>query len=742
MSFLNPALLFGLSAIAVPIIIHLLNRRQFRRIEWGAMRFVLAAIEQNRRRLLLEDLLLLAVRCLLVALVALALARPALRATTFSLFGRAHVTAVVVLDASASLRRTDGVESAFDRARRAAEEVVDALPAGSSVAVWTASDAVAPLIAEPTFDLELARRVIRDARPTDRATDLLPAVEKALQALQGRPSPGRELTLITDGQALGWRRLDAALELLRGPLARDVQARVVLVGGRGEEENLAVSDLRLAAGAATAGRPVRFEADVLNAGRREARDVRVTLAADPDPPADEAAIPVLPPGQTRTVSLAVRFREPGHQTVTARLPEDRVPGDDRRTMAVRVVEAVPVLAVDGGPAAGGREGGTFFLRHALQPAGAGGAAASPYRVTVVPASAFGGMALDGHEAVILSDVPDLPPAQAEALRRWVGGGGALLVFPGPRTDAAYYNKALFETHGLLPASLGEPQGDAEARERHASIQGSGYDHPVTALWNDPAAGSLAAARFYRWYPISVGGAFGPEKDAGSGDVPEAGSRPEGRSYTTIARWGDGAPAVVERAVERGRVILFGSSAHTDWNDLPVRPAFVPLVHRALGWALAGRLGGINVRAGQAFTWRAGPERINRTAVFTVPGPDGPVRHSRETDVLDGGAALRWEATDTAGPCEVSVSGDPPLTLRFAVQPDPAESFTERLSPAEIRKLEQGARVGEWTPGGSLREEIRRARVGTELWKPLAALAAALGALETWLAHLFTKPRKK
>src|SRR5436190_23605341 len=109
--FLNLPMLLGLLAISIPIIIHLLNRRRFQKVQWAAMRFVRISVEQNQRRILVEDLLLLILRCVLVALLALALARPVLRAATTGVFGPASVTAVILLDNSYSMSANDGVDS-------------------------------------------------------------------------------------------------------------------------------------------------------------------------------------------------------------------------------------------------------------------------------------------------------------------------------------------------------------------------------------------------------------------------------------------------------------------------------------------------------------------------------------------------------------------------------------------------------------------------------------------------------
>ena len=81
MSFLNPIMLAGLAAVSVPIIIHLLNRRKFQKVVWAAMKFLQISVEQNQRRMRVEDMILLALRCLLVFFLALDIAEPRLRQT-------------------------------------------------------------------------------------------------------------------------------------------------------------------------------------------------------------------------------------------------------------------------------------------------------------------------------------------------------------------------------------------------------------------------------------------------------------------------------------------------------------------------------------------------------------------------------------------------------------------------------------------------------------------------------------
>jgi hypothetical protein len=240
MSFLNPILLFGLAGVSVPIIIHLLNRRQIQRVPWAAMRFLQASVENNQRRLQIEDLILLLLRVLLIALIAIALARPALNAAA-GLFGQPASATLLLIDHSYSMSQTTGVSSRFDIAKRAAGAIVQSLPSGSSVAVWMAGDSFQPVIAEPSRDLAQARKTIEALKPADRATDLLPAIRQGLEMLKRSQSASRDLYIITDGQQTGFRQLAAIKQLLDS--AKDqVRSTVVLIE-QPENANLAVSSL-------------------------------------------------------------------------------------------------------------------------------------------------------------------------------------------------------------------------------------------------------------------------------------------------------------------------------------------------------------------------------------------------------------------------------------------------------------------------------------------------------------------
>ncbi|EDY20092.1 conserved hypothetical membrane protein [Chthoniobacter flavus Ellin428] len=277
MAFLNPLLLFGIIGIASPIIIHLLAKKKIKRVVWAAMRFLKNVVEKNQQRLSLEDIILLLLRCALLVLLALALARPSFKKGGLAGFGDSSETAIIAIDNSASMSQNDGATSKFEQAQKAAEDVLDSLPSGASVAVWLVSDVVKNVIPEPTHDLALARKSIREAQRSDRGTEMPSALRRMVEVLQRQPVSAKQLFLITDGQANGWKQLAETRALLDA--AKDVHARFVLLG-ESEQHNLGVTELRMASALAPMNEPVRFEIEVANYGVADAKDVHVSLGID------------------------------------------------------------------------------------------------------------------------------------------------------------------------------------------------------------------------------------------------------------------------------------------------------------------------------------------------------------------------------------------------------------------------------------------------------------------------------
>lgn len=702
MSFLNQALLFGAFAAAIPIIIHLLNRRRFRKVPWAAMRFLNVSVEQNQRRMKLEDLILLVLRCILLALLAFAIARPVveqLRGVPGS-----KVAAAVVIDNSGSMAVSEGEVSRLALAKEAARSIVERLPAGSSVSVAT------PFVGgEPTTDKALALRRVEEVTETNRHGDFLAAFEEAARRLESQSAAEKEFYVITDGQAGEWGAFSTLDERLR-EMAGGVEMHVLMVGSQ-VATNLGISRLVPSGSLPVAGQPFRIDVDVTNYGKSPAMEIPVQLLVDGQPAGDPWMIDEIDASRSETVTLYATLPGAGYHRVTAALNvDDRVSFDDQRTVVLRAVEQVRVLLVDGQPGAEARESETFFLRHALAPVPPDELEEYPVRPTVISVSDLAAEKMAEYEAIVLANVADLPLAVADRLVAYVRDGGGLMVFPGHNVRTEFYNTLLHGKHGLLPALLVAPEAIDEARTLRlepTETNPLGLDEEL-----------LFEARFRKVYRLEW---------------------PARAATTRLAlRYEDGAPALVESEFGLGKVFLFTSSADLAWNDFAVQPGFVAFIDRLLGGIVQHRQAGLNIDAGETLAYPVEASWAGREAmVYELEDPEALGKLTR-VEARDGGAVLRFADTPRAGAYQATVEGRTTPVL-FAAEPSARESGLDQLRSEQIERLAESASVIRWDAASGSEMFGARQR-GSELWLPLVLLVIALAAVEMCLAQWFSRSK--
>jgi len=278
-NFGNPWLLLGLAGVAVPILVHLLNRFRQRRLEWAAMELLRRAMVLRSRRIRIEDLLLLALRCLAVILIALAMSRPSLRSEAAKYVGaKDNVGAVIALDASYSMAYRPGVGSRFDRAAEIVRNLKGALHPGDGVSLLVMGNRPRTLLRNTAFDDRRIEKALADAAPLAEPLNLEPCLERLALLADEMKVPIRECYIVTDAQAITWGRLS---EKARGALERigSLARLFVLPTAPDSGENLAIRRLALAAGSLRRGTVARLTADVANLGRRPQTRVVVNLLA-------------------------------------------------------------------------------------------------------------------------------------------------------------------------------------------------------------------------------------------------------------------------------------------------------------------------------------------------------------------------------------------------------------------------------------------------------------------------------
>lgn len=719
LGFANPALLYGLAAASVPIVIHLLNRRKFREMPWAAMRFLLAAIRKNRRRVRIEQWLLLAVRTLIILLVAAAMAKPFLESMGVAFVGR-RVHRVLVLDASLSMGYTVAGTSRFDQAKTLASELVKGSRSGDAISVVLMARPPRVVIGAPSNNLEEVRKEVADLAITHGGTDLTATFEAIDRVLDASTISQKEVVFLTDLQAASWRPPAGTAEGLKRVLARVVkrepQSILIDLGGSGGE-NRAVTDLRLDVPVVTVGSDVLLRGVVHNYGGNKLPGVRARLTVDgrlgpASPPED------LAPGADLPVVFPHQFAAPGDHRVELVIEDDALTLDNRRWLVVPVRESLNVLLVDGQFKAEPYQAETDYLAQALAPSEDSPGQPNPIKVEVVSESQLARRDLAPYDAIALCNVANFSQPEVAALESYLQQGGGVIVFGGDQVNAENYNRWLYrDGEGLLPASVGPSVGNAAKKEAAFHFNPLGYRHPLISVYQGaggPVTAGLTGSLIWQYHKLTIA------KDS---------------KAAVAMSFENNDPAVIEAPWHRGTVILLATSADTAWTTWPLHKSYPPVMEQLVLRASAGRLSERNIRVGQPYD-QSFPESA-LAAPATIVTPAGQAINTK-LKPADGVSQFHFEQTDLAGEYQVRIGRPLSLESSFAANTDPVESDLTRLDQAALGELLPGwgylyVHPSDWK---ELTQDARSVGRRGELHRPMLYAVLVLILVESILAWKF------
>lgn len=719
LSFANPALLWGLAAASIPLVIHLLNRRKFREHEWAAMRFLLAAMRKNSRRIRVEQWLLLAIRTLLIILVVSAMARPFLESLgALPILAGRRTHHVLVLDGSLSMGYTSGDSTRFAQAKALATQLVKDMRRGDAVSVVVMGDPPRIVIGDPSPNHAEVLKEIEPLVLPHGGTDLTASFAAIDRVLETSPLPQKEVVFLTDLQSASWRKSEGgADEGLKRAVARieGRQARSVVIDlGKAGGENRAVTDLRLEPPLVTVGSSTVVRATIHNYGPNKVEGAGVRLIVDGKlGPPETVDLPV---GEDVLVPFLRSFDTAGDHLVEVQIDDDPLKLDNQRWQSVPVREYVNVLLVDGSPKSEPFQSETDFLAQAISPAADSNGSPSTIRSEVVSESQLGQRSLSTYDAVVLCNIAQFTPAEVSALDDYLKQGGGVVVFGGDQVVGENYNRLLFaDGKGLLPAAIGPNVGDASKRESSFGIDPLKYAHPIVADFageSEPVRASLTGAGTYQFHRLEL---------------------PKGSTAKVALAFDNGDPAVIEAPRHRGRVIQVATTADRGWTTWPTHQSYPPVMEKIVLEAASGRLSERNVRVGQPIDQAlAGSAVASAVSVATPDGRTLPAKLQSEGAVN----LIHFEETELSGPYRVKAG--PPIALEslFTANPDPAESDPAKLDRAALADAVPGWKFAYMTNWKELSSDAGSVTRRGELHRSLLYGVLILLLLESTLAWYF------
>jgi hypothetical protein len=673
MSFLAPLFFAALAGLAIPVLLHLTQREKKQIVRFPSLMFVRRIPYQSVRRRKIQNWLLLMVRMAALALIILAFTRPLLESADVPTGGANAREVVILVDTSYSM----GFGDRWVRAQAAARDQIAGLTAsdrGSVVLFGSGAD----IQLRSTSERSRLQASVDSATPSPSSTRFSPALKVAGSILGESTLPKREVVIISDFQRVGWRGEEGA------KLPTGTTMTPISIQDQADRPNLSVTGVTFTRSSFSDQQRIVVTAGITNRTEQTVNGSSLRLEVGG---LTIATKPVAVEAGSSASVVFDAFTVSGRNTrATVRLSDDALAADNSFNFVVSPIEPVHITVVDRGNAAS-----TLYLTRVLS------IGESPkFEAVLRQEDALSDDDLRRSAVVVLNDV-EVSASLARRLARYVEQGRGLFVATGPRARWPQEVDA-------LPGTIGPPvdrtRGDA------ARVGALEYGHPVFEPFRAPRSGDFSAIPIYGYRNVTA--AMGAQ---------------------VLARFDAGTPAVLERRLGRGRVMLWASTLDVSWSDLPRKPVFLPFVHQAvrhLGgytepepWLTVGQV--LNASAASART--APAQRV----LVTPSGRRLPL-DDEGTDVLELTEQGFYEVRSDANQTETIV----------AANVDPAEADLTPMDPREIT----AAAVGEGTEGDGgpaavpLTPEAREKN--QRLWWYLLVLGILLLGADTLLSNRMAK----
>jgi hypothetical protein len=758
LTFLNPLMLIGLMAAAIPLIIHLSRSRRTKKMRFSTTRFFTDQFLRSYRMSRLKELFLLACRMALCALLAVAFAQPLVQPEGLTLFGGGARAVVLVIDDSASMGCTEDGQSQLDRARKAARAVIQGMGPDDTVSVVLAGRrAAGPRVVCANKPYDERGDVLEELKRLNVATvgtDLTEAVVRAEELARSSQAAGKEVYVLSDLQTSSWDRQN---EKLKAGKVADVHFFFVPLRPR-QPANVGITAVQYLAPRPMAGVPFSIRPLLTTQGGYAPNTlVRLYVYNRDGQPEKVAERPLekRPQGGWSAPRFYHTFTTGGWHAGYVEVQDEHMPQDNRRYFALQIIDGVDVLAINGTPSQVQDidRDPVFFLRAALLAANfqVKKNDTEAIRVKVDTPAALADIDLARYPLVVLANVARLAPRSVEKLEQYVDRGGSLLVFLGDNVDAEFYNENLAGENrphgGLLPGKLGREKGYPHAglkdAKNYAGVASLAYSHPALASFEDAKNGNLAGVTLRALWEIQPREAETTVLMYARELEPKAAGRKKDPAASRL-------PLLCERRFGKGRVLMFASTCNRARTNFPMSSSFLPWMHQLVCYLAQKPVG----QHGFFLTGEAVSIPVAQSEgvpAVVVRKPDG----SRGYPSLTNDPDNPLEFTDTVQAGVYTLHPDrKDRRQMFAVNLDPYESKLTYLDDVLAGRAGEGeggsanervqAGLKELLPGRPLVHFVadpsqvvaasQEARQSINLWEILLWVVLVLVLFEPWLAN--------
>lgn len=698
MTFLNPLVLFGLIGAAIPLLIHLLNLRKLRTIEFSTLTFLKELQQTKIRRLKLKQILLLIIRTLMVILIVLAFSRPALRGTILGGIGAHSLsTVLIILDDSFSMMPQDEEGELFKQSKESGLKILDLMKEGDEAYIIKLSNPESGELV-PSNDITMVKTAIRESQISQIRNPIEPALRLSSKILSKSKNANKEIYIISDFQKTLFEHQEKPFTQTPSLFGEDTKFFLIEVGKK-EIHNVGIDSVIVQTKIFEKNKPVNLTAIIKNYGSIELKNVVASLYFDGVRVA-QSSIDLNAMG-TASANFSAIPKRTGFLKGYVELETDALEFDNRRYFTINVPEKISVTFFS-------NPDESRFVKLALTATAAENSNLL-FEINEFLPSRFPVVDLTKADVLIVSNFTNISQTDFQRIILFVEQGKGLILFSPENTQIININRLLTALSIPIVESIGTA---------NFTFKELDFDHPV-------------------FEGIFTKDKKEKEQRIDSPEIYTFAKRQTGREGHSIISMSNGKPFLTEHKFGNGTVLLYSISPKLSWSNFPLKGIFAPIIYRSVHYTAANEKLGESVIVGKESSIKLGG---NRTASvkWKLISPDASEEIITALQKTGGGSDVLHLGKLTKSGIYELTSGVGTEAL-LAVNVDKAESDLRKIPQDEISEYFQRHNILESnivsiTTNEKIQESVLASRFGVELWKYAAIFVLFLGILEMFIAY--------
>lgn len=687
MIFLNPAILFGLLAASIPVIIHLFNLRKLKKIEFSTLAFLKELQKNKIRKIKLKQWILLVLRVLIILFVVMAFARPALQSIQIGgTTSAAKTTAIFILDDTFSMSVVDQKGSYFNQAKEIIKQVLLQLQEGDEVGLILVSNTNAEN--KLTSNLSEFIKSVDQIDLSFASGDLNSAITNAAQLVSESKNFNKEIYVLSDFQ-----KNKIAKENLTSDLSELLNKGIRLYSFDLSDKdvfNLSVDELKINNQIFEKDKPVSFSVTISNNSKQDLSNAVVSLFIN-DERASQKSFDVSA-GQSTIVEIEATPKTAGFIDVVAEIETDEIEQDNKRFASLFIPEKISVgLFAE-------NQNDLTYIDLALQTAGK-----DKYQIERKSLNQLTSQQLNKYQTIIIS--ANTIASGIEQLKNFVQNGGGVILFPSSNQDTSRLNQ-LYSQLGLRISS--SFVGKVNNTDLKIKFDKTDFNHPVFQnIFQNDDKKKYESPELYAYYKLTSSG-------------------------IQIISLVDGSSFLSEYKVEKGKIFVFNSSPVLSWSDFPIKSIFAPLMNKSVAYLSSKERDENIFLAGDEVNINLKNTNVSQIKILR-PDKSDEFINLNENLRID---YLAYSNTNISGSYKF-YSGTNQIE-NISINTDPTESKTEYADESEFENyLDQIKFDGKYVSidkESNITEKIMQARFGSELWRYFLLIAIILALIEMTIAR--------